>query len=72
MMMNGNVGDSSPLLTKEEAARFLKIPVRTLHYRRCARKGPPYRKIGRHVYYHRDDLEAFLLQCKVDPDSARG
>ena len=62
----------SPLMTKEEAADYLKVPLKTLAYRRCARLGPPWRKVGRHVYYHQSDLDTFLDRCKVDPDSARG
>jgi hypothetical protein len=64
-------GLESPLMTKEQAAEYLKMKLSTLHWRRCAKKGPAYRKVGRNVFYHQSDLDAFLEQCRVDPISAR-
>jgi len=57
----------SPLLTMEEAAAYLKLPVKTLSYRRCAKKGPAWRKVGRHVFYCKADLDEFLDKCRVSP-----
>lgn len=38
----------------------LDIPVRTLGQWRYHGNGPPYVKVGRHVRYRREDVEAWL------------
>jgi hypothetical protein len=60
----------SPLMTKQEAAQYLKLPVRTLDYRRCARKLPTWRKVGRNVFYMQCDLDEFLEKSRVCLDDA--
>ena len=47
-----------PFLTTREAARFLKLRPNTLEKMRVYGGGPIYRKHGRHVRYHIDDLTA--------------
>lgn len=48
-----------PFLTTRETARFLKLRSNTLEKMRVYGGGPQYRKHGRRVRYHIDDLIAW-------------
>ena len=48
------------LLTPLEVAETLKVPVGTLAQWRYRRIGPPYMRIGRHVRYRAQELEAWI------------
>ena len=50
---------SSPFLTTMQAADFIGLSERTLERMRTKGRGPDYRKHGRYVRYHIDDLEAW-------------
>ena len=56
--------EEGPFLTTKEAARFLKA--NTLEKMRVYGGGPQYRKHGRHVVYHVDDLMAWSNLRKKD------
>jgi hypothetical protein len=47
---------SSPYLTVQEAAAFLRLRPRTLDNMRWRGIGPKYRKHGGRIVYHIDDL----------------
>ena len=53
---------SSPLLTPQEAAEFLRSKDRTLERWRSTGDGPPFVKVGRKVVYRLTDLNAWLEQ----------
>lgn len=57
------------LLTPEEAAEVLRLPVRQLQTWRYLGVGPPYIKVGRAVRYARSDLNAWLLTQRVEPEA---
>ena len=61
--------DSGPFYTTKEAARFLKLQPNTLEKMRVYGGGPIYRKHGRHVRYHIDDLNAWSDLRKKDSTS---
>jgi excisionase family DNA binding protein len=49
------------LLTPQEVADLLRIPVRSLYVQRSAgRPTPPGVKIGRHLRYRLSDVEAWI------------
>ncbi|MFE7504005.1 helix-turn-helix domain-containing protein [Promicromonospora sp. NPDC057488] len=49
------------LLTPDEVADMLRIPVRSLYVQRSAgRPTPPGVKIGRHLRYRLSDVEAWI------------
>ena len=50
------------------SATYLGLSVKTLQARRAAHKAPPYIKVGRSVRYLKEDLDAFLAACRVDPE----
>jgi excisionase family DNA binding protein len=55
-----------PFLTTKEAAHFLKLKPNTLEKMRVYGGGPIFRKHGRHVRYHIDDLNAWSDLRKKD------
>lgn len=50
------LGNGSPWLTREAAARYLSLPVSRLEKDRTI----PCHREGRRVLYHRDELDAYL------------
>jgi len=50
-------GRSQPYLTTSEAAGRLHLTKKTLETWRFERRGPPYRKFGRKVLYHVEELD---------------
>jgi excisionase family DNA binding protein len=48
------------LLSRDEVARFLGIPKRTLDSWAYRGEGPTYIRIGRWARYRKEDLEAWL------------
>lgn len=63
-LIPGSVPDR--LLTPEEVAAFLGIPVKTLYQWRYKGVGPHGVRIGRHVRYRQREVEAWLQQLS-DP-----
>jgi excisionase family DNA binding protein len=62
------VGDASPLeplLTVEDVAGYLGVPLKTLYAWRYRRQGPPGLRVGRHVRYRRCDLEEWVRERVV-------
>lgn len=57
----------SPYLTTKEAAALLKLAPATLKNMRVKSVGPKYRKHGRVVRYHIDDLNAWSASRQMDP-----
>ena len=57
------------VLTEKPAAIYVGVSVQTFRNWRHLRKGPKYLKIGRSVRYQRCDLDAFLDQCRIDPEN---
>lgn len=49
----------SPFLTTKEAAFYLGLKPHTLVKMRMRGEGPKYRRHGRNVVYHIDDLDAW-------------
>jgi len=50
---------SSPFYTPVQAADFVKLSWRTLERMRQNGVGPAFRRHGRYIRYHIDDLEAW-------------
>lgn len=48
------------LLTVEEVAALLRVPVRTLHQWRYLDRGPRAAKVGRRLLYRRTDIDTWL------------
>ena len=69
------------LLTTQQMAEYLAIPVATLYAWRHAGKGPPGFRVGKHIRYRWSDVDEWvrsqlhsassLHANLVDPDSSR-
>jgi excisionase family DNA binding protein len=58
---------SDELLTPEKVAAYLQIPRQTLYAWRTRGRGPRSLKVGRHVRYRREDVEAWLTYNAGSP-----
>ena len=56
-----NAKKGSPFLNTDQAAFYIGLSRRTLEKMRTAGDGPRFRKHGRYVRYHIDDLNAWSL-----------
>lgn len=71
--------DSERLLTAEELAAFLDVPIKTLYMWRYRGEGPVGFRVGRHVRYRWSDVERWIgtrvraaeVQQKSDQKRAR-
>jgi excisionase family DNA binding protein len=54
-----NAKKGSPFLNTDQAAYYVGLSRRTLEKMRTAGGGPRFRKHGRYVRYHIDDLDAW-------------
>lgn len=54
------------LLTLEQVAGYLQVPVKTLYDWRHRGLGPKGLRVGRYVRYRQSDVDAWLDTC-VDP-----
>jgi excisionase family DNA binding protein len=50
------------LWTIEDVARYLGIPIATLYRWRRYRQGPPAHRVGRHLRYLPDEVNAWLKE----------
>jgi excisionase family DNA binding protein len=48
------------LLTVEDLAEYLGVPVATLYAWRYRRQGPPGFRVGRHVRFRRSDIDDWI------------
>jgi excisionase family DNA binding protein len=72
-MTTGAMGDDEGLLTEQDAAELLQVPLSTLRRWQREGKGPPCLHIGRQVRYRRVAVQRWLtggLQAS-SPDENR-
>jgi excisionase family DNA binding protein len=56
------------LLTVEELADYLGVPIATLYQWRHRGEGPPGFRVGRYIRYQRTDVEQWIRdRLKADP-----
>lgn len=55
-----------PLMTIEEVAGYMQVPIKTLYDWRHRGIGPSGMRVGRHVRYRRSDVDDWLETCR-DP-----
>ncbi|MGH8935048.1 MAG: helix-turn-helix domain-containing protein [Acidimicrobiia bacterium] len=48
------------LLTVEELADYLHVPVATIYAWRYRRQGPPGFRVGRHLRFRQSDVESWI------------
>jgi len=54
--------NNTPWMTTAAAAGYLSVSAGTMHNWRSRGIGPTYRTVGRIVCYHRENLDAFLME----------
>lgn len=62
--------ESDDLLSIDEAAAYLRVPVATLRYWRYCGDGPHSFRLGRHVRYWRTDLVLWRAEQDQRPEPA--
>lgn len=55
---------------QEGTAAYLGVPARTLEDWRYKGRGPAFCRVGKHVRYRREDVEAWLESQRVTPEAA--
>lgn len=55
-----------PLLTTQELADYLKVPLETIYAWRTRRLGPKGLKVGRYVRFRMTDVENWLTQQETE------
>ncbi|MGH8907274.1 MAG: helix-turn-helix transcriptional regulator [Egibacteraceae bacterium] len=63
------MGKNEELLTVQQVAAWLKVPVATIYQWRYRGEGPRGIRVGRYVRYRRADVDAFLNE-RMDPRPA--
>ncbi len=58
-------------LAEEQAAEILQAKKQTLRAWRHRNKGPAFYKVNGRVLYKREDVEAWIEQCRVVPGQSR-
>lgn len=56
-----------PLLSIEDLAAYLQVPIQTVYNWRTEGRGPRAIKIGKHVRFRQTDVEAWLNSHREDP-----
>ncbi|WP_053758492.1 helix-turn-helix transcriptional regulator [Streptomyces sp. AS58] len=59
-------GDCRPLMSAEELADFLGVPLNTVYVWNHRRQGPRAHKVGRYLRYRWPEVEAWLEAQAVD------
>ncbi len=60
---------NKPFLTKEEVAKLLDLSIYTIDAWVSQRRELPYHKVGTRVRFYVHDIEKWLEDNKVQPDS---
>lgn len=63
----GEVPPNDPMLTRNEAAALLGVPLTTLVYWAAHRRGPAWVKLGGRYRYRESDVAAFIAASRFDP-----
>ena len=59
--------DQPPLLTTEQAAAFLNVPVKTLYWLNYTGTGPKRYRVGRGYRYRESELQEWLERQAIEP-----
>jgi excisionase family DNA binding protein len=62
---------AGPLMTTEELAGYLQLPITSLYAWRSRREGPRAIRVGKHLRWRKSDVDAWL-ERQADPIPARG
>ena len=54
------MNDLGTLLSAQELAEFLDVPIATIYAWRYHRQGPPGFRVGKHLRYQRSDVQQWI------------
>src|SRR5699024_144648 len=57
-----NIRALEPMLTSEELAEYLQVPIKTIYEWRTNRTGPAAYRLGKYTRYRSSDIEAWLKE----------
>jgi excisionase family DNA binding protein len=60
-------GSDDRMMTVEDLAEYLRLPVATIYKQRSEGTGPPGFRIGKYVRWRRSEVDAWLDESKRDP-----
>lgn len=52
-------------ISAQDAARNCGLSYKTMALQRCAGAGPAFVKLGKAVFYRKDDLDQWMASCRV-------
>lgn len=61
-MLSGMSTDFLPLMSPDEVAEYLNISIDTIYAWRYRLSGPPCMKVGRHLRFHKAEVDAWLAK----------
>lgn len=61
---------TNKLMSTQELADYLRVPVGTLYSWRHEGRGPVAVKVGRHLRFRIEDVEAWIAEHRDEPRSA--
>ncbi len=56
------MNDLDPLLSAQQLADYLNVPLATLYAWRHHRQGPPGFRAGRHLRYRKSDIDQWITE----------
>ena len=62
----GATGKVDPLWTVDDAALYLRVPVKTLYQWKWRGEGPPVRKMGRHLRYDPAEVQRWFASLNSE------
>ncbi len=65
------MNDLDRLLSVEDLATYLDIPVATIYAWRYRRQGPPGFRAGRHLRFRREDVERWIAERLQETGAGR-
>ncbi len=68
-MLSDSKNPQDRYLKETEVSKITSIPLQSLRNSRHRRKGIPYYKINRSVFYHYSDVISFMEQHRIEPEA---
>ena len=65
-------GTADPLLSAQQLALYLDVPIATIYAWRYHGEGPPGFRVGRHLRYRWSDVEGWISDQLAQPNHSVG
>ncbi|MHB8510867.1 MAG: helix-turn-helix domain-containing protein [Actinomycetota bacterium] len=64
--MRRSLDPEDGLISVEELAEFLKVPVKTIYSWRHRKAGPPALRVGKHLRFRMNEVQKWLSARRLD------